>query len=1298
MSDNRQDLRDKARQTGCEVTIPQAVVPVIPTRPTVPCDPVSPDLLPNTFVTPDGSTPVPAGAPTLALISLGNDAQTKSCADVPGKEGTVPATYTIAADAVVLDFSWYDVTPALSEGQSIFISTLYNDLNALKALLTSTAPNAILALAAYAHITDQQAKSAHTLARDIKLSLNQQAGELAILQLICGWNNETQTISCPTGALSTAQGAALNLDALNPSIVPAGSVFSVDSLGDANTTAYAFAVSALSCIYGNEAQTVTCASLYPGDPVDSSPSESSVTKAANTYFSTESKAAANLAAIEAASQELNCFWLNDEITVTCDPDDADVPAITNGTLIYNSTTNQLTDEYENGQFPQGSVTAQSLGNTVIVEAGLFTSTISSTEAFEDATAAGEALLLCRWGNDVTKAQCPIVDIEDPNKKGLLDNSQNPPVPFKVKVLPNLELSQPPFAVTNFLRAKSTSTITAALGSRILNITPWDPAVALQFGTGDFVSIKPTTGINNDLLSGLNLVGEITAYTSSQMTVNVMQVSGSPLDVLGGNTWSQWSITLAQGISVIQNSVLSDVSKEDANLLAQSLIESSLRCVYCNVQVDPRCLPVQLQQNYDGTLVVYDPADIPLTSSATVWDLVPWTIVDDERQPTALNLVWQVDAYGVPLKDEYGFKIPVYQGNTVVDPGLIKDPQFSWSDDATLGVAAGKFCGEVVPVVQEIAENQLPVSFYREQADACVYCNDPVGADCVNGAVRLSEDPLNGSIFLPARTVCVSSAPNNYELNKYLIADSIKIDGTQNSQGLFSTSPSLSFTFSNSINLNDLGVSVGDILYISGTALNKFPITGVDSVNKKLNISNPSAANIPVGLTQVFVSKPLKATLNESGGVITATVTTPGFDLSDYSFVLNSDYLKLAGTANEFILNGQTAPNLFNILNLDGNTIPSGEQFIELWKKDTTNQTLAKQYATDVALDLAAALLACISITVNCSQQITVTCEQKGKPGPNLDPVGPVTVTLPRCFLTDTEATSAELTEQARQMALQNILHCRYYNNTVTVSCGGPASGDSRGKWLVNKPSTAKAKTFYDESFSLVTQSAGELAQAIANSGSCIWTNSTQNFTCDNIGLSITCPTPNRAFKNAQLTIPEGTLVQIVSDRNYLDPTSVPFLEDLNKKVKEDIAQKILKPICEFCGNTLQIKETTQGPCDQPKDLYVNFNQTVGQNSVFAETQSQANATAKLLSTGHEKCLKSNAPSCVEFSDFKASINTMLISVNENFTELDSRTTSLKATLEGLTITCESGSITLEIPDIEFPGSINSVNDVTASCA
>jgi hypothetical protein len=1236
MSDSRKEQRDKLRQTGCEAILPSSVISAVPVRPEIPCDPVPADPLPNIFTAPDGQTPVDPIAPSLDLIPIGNDAVTKTCADLTEKPGSVGDPQTIAADTILVNFSWYDVTPRLSTGQSIFLFTLYSDIPTLKAKLVSTAENAVSELAAYTNITTQQAKSANELALAIKTAATVQAEELALLQLVCGWYNLTQTVNCNTGALTTAEGIDLDITALNPSIIAAGEIFSLDSLADANSIALSLATSNLKCVYGNDQQTANC----PGD-VDADESIETVTKPVNTYFSVSSKLEANGLALSAAEAELECVWSNDAQTIACEPDSDDVAAIISGTLIYNSTTNELSDEYPDGVFPAGNVVLEQEGNNVTVASKLFTSTDSKADANSLAEDAGNSLLLCRWGNDVTKAQCPIVEIEDPNKTGLLDNSQIPPTTFKLKVLPNIELSQPASVtdislIPNFFKGLSLDSRPVSLGSKSFTINPWDdPAILPQFSQNDLVSIKPLDETDS-VIEGINLIGEITAVAAPLYNINVLRVIGDPLHVLSSPTWDNWVITLAQGSAVVANSTLSDISKEDANILAQGIVESTLRCIYCNVQVDPRCLPLQLQKNFDGELVEYDPDLIPEGTSATVWDLVQWDMEDGERVPTQLNLVWQVDEDGIPSVDEYGFRIPLYVGSTVVDPGLIKDPQFSWSDDSTLGVAAGKFCGESVPLVQEVSQNQLPVSFYKEKEDACVYCNEPVGADCVNGAVIRTVDPRDGSIFLPAGTVCLSSPPKDFLKSKYQIADSLEISGSTKTGTFASDSNLINFSFYGSPDFESIGIAVGDLLVLDGT-IRSFPITELDQEGYTVTVTNPDGYEIPTSVVSVFVAKKLKGTIALVGADIICTVTNFGFNHGSYEYVLESDYVKVIDeNENTFVIQELINPNQFKLLNLEANPLPSGEVTIELWHADTSNKPLAQQYATDSVLSLAKYLLDCFSLTVICSQQVVVECREKspgfGIPASNLDQKNTIKVKLPRCFLSadSNESTVAQLTQEAREIAL-DMLDCQFFNNEVVRTCGTTTESPTAGQWVVQTGSRVPERTFFEDTFEKAQKNAIDLAYNLLEEGGCLFGNSEINVTCTkstvnsgpgsgytiNNDLSGGCP-ESRLCAPMSVNIPAASIIAAVTVPRIEegDPEPEVQVPDLTSQART-LGESIAREPCQLCGNQAFAKAPSAG-CGAT-NVVIDFNQSIGANVICARGPSAADVIASNLATGHTGC-------------------------------------------------------------------------------
>ena len=151
--------------------------------------------------------------------------------------------------------------------------------------------------------------------------------------------NEAQTAQCPDGFSG------------DPITIPAGTLYSCVSLGDANQQAADLAQAQLQCnqVWWNTEQIVTCPENETGEPV---------IVPAHSFSSTVSQEDANQQAAELAQSQLQCQpeWKNVEQSAQCD-------------VGYS-------------------------GSAVTVPAGSFSSTISQSDADQQALAYAESQLVC----------------------------------------------------------------------------------------------------------------------------------------------------------------------------------------------------------------------------------------------------------------------------------------------------------------------------------------------------------------------------------------------------------------------------------------------------------------------------------------------------------------------------------------------------------------------------------------------------------------------------------------------------------------------------------------------------------------------------------------------------------------------------------------------------------------------------------------------------------------------------------------------------------------------------------------
>lgn len=168
--------------------------------------------------------------------------------------------------------------------------------------------------------------------------------------------------------------------------------------------------------------------------------------------------------------------------------------------------------------------------------------------------------------------------------------------------------------------------------------------------------------------------------------------------------NEYSITIPKG------SLISCTSQEDVNAQAISIAESSLICNYCNLKVLPVCVPEWVRQAASGGIMLDHAASIP------VWNAVTEKYV---YKNLSEGDIYTID---LPLGQEIYYN-PVTRKEESVT---------TWSEDATIGAAAGEFCSASYEQSQQVADStsELQVSvIYKKTRDNCTYTNDLLIAGC-----------------------------------------------------------------------------------------------------------------------------------------------------------------------------------------------------------------------------------------------------------------------------------------------------------------------------------------------------------------------------------------------------------------------------------------------------------------------------------------------------------------------------------------------------------------------------------------
>ena len=387
----RDAQRQARRAAGCQDTVTPPVPFKLPPPNTPPvnhCDPPDP-AVPDKFTPPTALPPAPKRADfRMPIVPVGNDLQTQSCSDLAAANpalsiGPMGEVVVITSNRITVPVDLQTI-PGLNESQSLFISGFSAD--DLAQLPTADAAT----LETTCKLLGSQAQALADIFAAAKQSANAQALTLAQSLLICQWVNAVQTARCPEGAVATGAVVPPGVASpQNPVAVAAGLFSSQISQADADAQALTAAQSALSCLWLNADTSLRCPDLgfaepVPIDVVPVAPNLplriGTVTVAAGTVAG-DSQAAADASALSMASSALSCFYLNPDVTLTCE-----------NIGIMN------TAEVGAGQ--------DGPGNPVTVSANTIVSQISTDDAVAQAKTVAQGYLSCFWLNEDVTAICP----------------------------------------------------------------------------------------------------------------------------------------------------------------------------------------------------------------------------------------------------------------------------------------------------------------------------------------------------------------------------------------------------------------------------------------------------------------------------------------------------------------------------------------------------------------------------------------------------------------------------------------------------------------------------------------------------------------------------------------------------------------------------------------------------------------------------------------------------------------------------------------------------------------------------
>lgn len=238
-------------------------------------------------------------------------------------------------------------------------------------------------------------------------SLTSSAESEALFALHCLWYNKELELTCESEYGMWDVATRDDYEKANPVvIVPAGMFSSEISQEAADKLARDYALSKLVCLFVNDPQEANCLELGYTEPVpvDLYPAAEglplrigSFVVEKGAFVSSKSKADANTKAKNYATQQLECFYINEQIYEHC----------VSG-LARNRGINPLEEPAR-----VADVESRTFGQSVIVPTGFFTSRISTEDATTMAQELANSLLECCFINRPITVECGPYETTDP---------------------------------------------------------------------------------------------------------------------------------------------------------------------------------------------------------------------------------------------------------------------------------------------------------------------------------------------------------------------------------------------------------------------------------------------------------------------------------------------------------------------------------------------------------------------------------------------------------------------------------------------------------------------------------------------------------------------------------------------------------------------------------------------------------------------------------------------------------------------------------------------------------------------
>lgn len=386
--------------------MPQAPIPVDPFRPVEPCAvPEAP--VPDEFFTPAQPPLPPTPLPTVAPVLCGPDGMTVTCADlVNDPDYTGPSVTLPPEDLDKRPFYW-QMIPGITENQLAYIASLLDVTRDQVAEVTFNSAGLVTAtLLSAVEIAEifQLLPSQANFTRSLVSQMSQGAWSInrnrALSRLTCAFYNDEQTVSCGAGAVDTYLGRSFTTTAT----IAAGSVPSQISKADANEQATALAASQLDCLWVNQEVTRKC----------SQQAGMNVTQVAD-YQAVELVGDSTTFLVGRPEEITRVVAVTIPAGVLSSSDgqaQADALAAAEADLGLNCFfTAPATADCPNdvddipADSPAADVYNQTPGSAVDVPEGLVTTTVSQAQAAADAQTFANSLLECYWLNTRQEVLC-----------------------------------------------------------------------------------------------------------------------------------------------------------------------------------------------------------------------------------------------------------------------------------------------------------------------------------------------------------------------------------------------------------------------------------------------------------------------------------------------------------------------------------------------------------------------------------------------------------------------------------------------------------------------------------------------------------------------------------------------------------------------------------------------------------------------------------------------------------------------------------------------------------------------------